>query len=1664
MNEKIAINKLNLCSHGNIVGSCRFCIEECSTPDVLLEKEILSQRAPEGWVTKSRMAKDLKKSFGFVDRAIDDYRETNPELFIKYLDGANQLREHYSPELIKLVGNEVKKLENALPGWLTAAALAKKTGRSYMMVKDVFDEELKNRPDFFKEYLDQTGRLRMHVAPEVAEEISKQLSEHQSAPEGWMTLNKIKGEFGKDWLTVKKISDSYRNFHPEWFAVYLEKGGRKAEHLAPELVKAIANELGESELPPDGWLTMGELTKRFKKSYDLLKRLIDKYKETNPLSAKVYLSPSGNSWEYYSPDLVDAIREELDEYESAPAGWMTNQGLANQINSTKYIVRKAANKYRAAHSEWFKVYSNISGFLSEHYSPELIERVVEDVQKFESAPDGWMTKTGLIKKFKRSPGVIDDQIGVYKKLNPEWCKEYLGKSGNLSEHYSPDLVGELMRIFKMGEPAPEGWMTKSGLSKKIKKSSITIEKTAKEFRASNPEWFSVYLDKKNKGVEHYSPDLVKLIIKKAQQYEEAPEGWMSVAKIAKTIGKSYQLVKKTADDYRISNPEWFSVYLERMGKATEHFSPSLVKLITDKLQEHESAPDGWVTNSSIARIYGCAFDKVRKIADKYRDSNPEWFNIYMSVTGRIYEYYSPELAEITKREIEENQNMKFGIDREKELKVALENYLEDLEKNDFEAMEKIKKMINLMGGSNIVDILYHYRPEFRGLPVDYVRSRLGEYLGDFLIIKGDFRIKDLAREVGCLSESVFKYSLTEVMKRDCLNFYNKKKKGNQEIDIKEILKEYIEGIKLESANIGSQELTEVIMNVEKYFESLLMLKKPDNIVPALKEGRVFPDVNQLINIRELKENKKVLIGDEMGLGKSASAILAKEYLGLKCCLVVVPKNVQETWERYLSDQVDQDTGKQIGYFKKNAAPKVLSINKTEDIVKAKNELYDYVIISLEKLNDNYSGTLQELGNDMLIVDEVHKMKNLGGVRANNLLKLASKIEGDEKYISVLSGTPVPNKVGDVAMIIRLLYPEKFGFTEEENSEEREKEINKDLAANIINGDLIDLRNLLVPRMQMKKLAESIDMPDLHEKLTVLEMSSKERDIYEVLMEEDELTASQKLQYLRQFLLNPEMLDATPNIQSTKIEKLKYDLKKKFESKRKIIVFVNSYIENIIRGPKGIVNDLKNELEGVDVYVIHGQDGDESDLSKEAYRDKVQEEFNKGSRKTLLLVSGNAADVGVDYSGGEEVIFYNEPWTMYDKKQQLGRVFREGLKDDITSTTYVVEESIEEGIYKYIRAKEVAIEKLLKGIPISELEKEILKKSENDFDPNKEVNREFAEYYFSSWDKLMKMFGYIKEIGEGDFLKFLEKHGYEYAECYTDLGARSYQANASRINAALIEHMIKERAEKVKDLKIFDIASGPEMLKNHSGEELREMIFSLDINRHHFNRAGENRVLGSFSKLPVREKSIDYVNMSLALHYSRLNLRDGDYERIEVIKEMNRVLKIGGRGVLNLVYSVDLKNEEQFRSNLNRMGFSVIEEYSGEITNGENYNSRVFVLEKNKDSDDVDELVSDLGKEKLSGYAFEKNKKGKRLKDSRKIITSFKLNDKVFDINFNQVDLEILKEEKEIEEEGQSLIGEAKIEDIKEEDLVKRNFVRFYNGSRYILFKKLRSGNGAVVIR
>jgi ubiquinone/menaquinone biosynthesis C-methylase UbiE len=383
--------------------------------------------------------------------------------------------------------------------------------------------------------------------------------------------------------------------------------------------------------------------------------------------------------------------------------------------------------------------------------------------------------------------------------------------------------------------------------------------------------------------------------------------------------------------------------------------------------------------------------------------------------------------------------------------------------------------------------------------------------------------------------------------------------------------------------------------------------------------------------------------------------------------------------------------------------------------------------------------------------------------------------------------------------------------------------------------------------------------------------------------------------------------------------------------------------------------------------------------------------------------------------------------------------------------------VEEGIHYYLEMKYKAVMKLLEGVPLSEIEQKMLLLNEKISDNNTiEGDQGLAEEWLQSpVNRLNRFFGATKEIGEEKMKGFLEKYGEEYAEYYAEMGSRGFQANTSRLVTALIKKYQEEKGVE-SPMTILDVASGPEMLRKRMNKDDVENLYSLDINKSHFTEQNWRQVVAGFTDTQFADNSVDYLNMSLAVHYSSFRPSRDEFERLEVFGEIARVLKVGGRSTINLVHSLEWKNRDELGQLLKELGLSVVDEGTGLATSGNRFMSECLTFEKVQEINIKEkiEVLKNEDSDLLDGLKLATKGKTK-LRKSQEIIKDFSLNGSDIEVALNEEDTHLLHEQESAYDEWKVLFEEynKKIEEIPREVLLKKSILRYISGSKYKFVKK-----------
>lgn len=202
------------------------------------------------------------------------------------------------------------------------------------------------------------------------------------------------------------------------------------------------------------------------------------------------------------------------------------------------------------------------------------------------------------------------------------------------------------------------------------------------------------------------------------------------------------------------------------------------------------------------------------------------------------------------------------------------------------------------------------------------------------------------------------------------------------------------------------------------------IKKPlSDILYSYNTNRLTPEPHQYKPLLKFltSENNRILIADEVGLGKTIEAGMIYKEIDrreeLKVSLIVVPSSLTYKWQEELSIRFDE-------YFEIKKTNEFLNFIDEYDNYHSSKLISKKIIISYhtlrnEKVMEKLKHSLFEV--DFLIMDEAHTMRNLG----TSTFESAELITSISEHIIFLSATPVQNTLNDLFNILSLLDNDYF---------------------------------------------------------------------------------------------------------------------------------------------------------------------------------------------------------------------------------------------------------------------------------------------------------------------------------------------------------------------------------------------------------------------------------------------------------------------------------------------------------------------------------------------------------------------------------------------------------------------------------------------------------------
>lgn len=429
-----------------------------------------------------------------------------------------------------------------------------------------------------------------------------------------------------------------------------------------------------------------------------------------------------------------------------------------------------------------------------------------------------------------------------------------------------------------------------------------------------------------------------------------------------------------------------------------------------------------------------------------------------------------------------------------------------------------------------------------------------------------------------------------------------------------------------------------------------------------------------------------ILADEMGLGKTLQAIIfLRKVIDLKPdakILIVSPTSLVYNWDKEFSKFAPE-----LKYI-------VMADNKKkrQDIMQKFNEYNIFITTYGLVRNDN--DYYEDKNFEVCIIDEAQAIKNYQA----GMTKEIKKIKARTKI--ALTGTPLENSVLELWSIFDFIMP---GYL---NSITRFKD-----AYGIKDVDEESLKKLDTLNYQIKpfilrrkKKEVSKELPDKIEHIEYLDMSEKEKALYQSLVEEtkreiNDVVASEGfskarfkivtlLTRLRQLCISPRLLDENYQEESVKIKRLLDIIKELIKDKHKILIF-SSF--------KSAVYLVKEALdrEYISNYVIDGS-------VKGRDRVAMVDAFNK-DKTNCFLITLKSGGTGLNLTSADVVIHLDIWWNPQAENQATDRVHRIGQTKKVTVLKLINKGTVEEKIIELQEKKKILSDNLIEGKNVATLD-------------------------------------------------------------------------------------------------------------------------------------------------------------------------------------------------------------------------------------------------------------------------------------------------------------------------------------------------------------------------
>ena len=431
------------------------------------------------------------------------------------------------------------------------------------------------------------------------------------------------------------------------------------------------------------------------------------------------------------------------------------------------------------------------------------------------------------------------------------------------------------------------------------------------------------------------------------------------------------------------------------------------------------------------------------------------------------------------------------------------------------------------------------------------------------------------------------------------------------------------------------------------------------------KGILYPF--QKAGVKYAINNKKIIIGDQPGLGKSCQAIVAIHHFNAYPNITLVPNNVKYKWrDKEWQYWVDKEC-------------QIIETNDKEEIIKKK--LQSEIIICNYNTLSKFIDLISQIKFQSIICDESHFLKEKKTKRTQGVINLLKK--QDIPIRLLLTGTVSVNKpkelISQLEIIDRL---NQFGgwweFAKRYcNAHYDSWGMNIEGATNL--EELHNkLRNICYVRRNKKDVLK--ELPDKQSTIFTVDISNSgdykraENDVISYLKGIDPEKA-----YLAQ---SAEQL-------------VQINVLKKLSAQGKIKEAIN-WIEDFLESDeKLVVTAFHSEI--IDILSQYFKCNQISGKITGKERDRVVQDFMSNSEtKIIILSSHRDCGIGIDLFASSDMLILELGWTVGEMVQLEDRLHRIGQKNACNYYYMMGKNTIDIDIYNLLEEKKKIVETINRG--------------------------------------------------------------------------------------------------------------------------------------------------------------------------------------------------------------------------------------------------------------------------------------------------------------------------------------------------------------------------------